>query len=89
MLGSLDLAILLPAVKTDFNITVSDQLNGAFVYSRGQISVTEVIQFPIDVTRFGNRSPTGPTKKTVTDPLAESNAKLLGVSEAMHGQERR
>ncbi|KGG27197.1 MULTISPECIES: hypothetical protein [unclassified Prochlorococcus] len=34
VLGSLDLAVLLPTVKTDVDLTVRDHFKGVFVYSR-------------------------------------------------------
>ncbi|WP_236070446.1 MULTISPECIES: hypothetical protein [Prochlorococcus] len=45
LLGSLDLAVLLPTFQTDVALTVRDYFKGVFVYSRGQLNVSEVIQF--------------------------------------------
>ncbi|HJN34298.1 MAG TPA: hypothetical protein QF700_09295 [Prochlorococcus sp.] len=54
VLGSLDLAVLLPTVKTDVDLTVRDHFKGVFVYSRGHLSVSEVIQSPIGPIPVGN-----------------------------------
>ena len=61
VLGSLDLAVLLPTVKTNVDRTVRDHFKGVFVYSRGHLSVSEVIQIPIGPTPVGNRFPIEPT----------------------------
>ncbi|WP_255359765.1 hypothetical protein [Prochlorococcus sp. MIT 1303] len=39
------MAVLLPTVKTDVALTVHDHFKGDFLYSRGHLSVSEVIQF--------------------------------------------
>ncbi|MCH2566853.1 MAG: hypothetical protein MKZ93_09720 [Prochlorococcus sp. ALOHA_A2.0_51] len=45
LLGSLDLAVLLPTVKTDVALTVRDYFKGVFVYSRGHLNVSKLIPF--------------------------------------------
>ena len=46
LLGSLDLAVLLPTVKTtDVALTVRDYFKGFFVYTRGHLNVSKVIPF--------------------------------------------
>ncbi|WP_413681480.1 hypothetical protein [Prochlorococcus sp. MIT 1327] len=45
LLGSLDLAVLLPTVKTDVALTVRDYFQGFFVYARGHLTVSKVIPF--------------------------------------------
>ncbi|WP_063395191.1 hypothetical protein [Prochlorococcus sp. MIT 1306] len=45
LLGSLNMADLLPTVKTDVALTVRNYFKGDFLYSRGHLSISEVIQF--------------------------------------------
>ena len=44
VLGKLDLAVLSPAVNTGVDITVLDHFDGVFIYSRGHLSVSDVVQ---------------------------------------------
>ena len=54
LLGSLDLAILLPTVKTDVGHIDRDHFKGVSVYFRGLFSVTEVNQCPKEPIPAGN-----------------------------------
>ena len=42
LLASLNLAVVVPAVKTDVDLTVGDHFKGVFLYCRGHLSVIEV-----------------------------------------------
>ena len=42
LLGSLELAVLLPTVKTNVDPNVGDHFKGVFLYCRGHLSVIEV-----------------------------------------------